>query len=146
MCTASTKEPRSCLNCKWSDVRVRTNSGGSWHTHYLCYHTAMTMAYGHGTSGCPISISDDHSDICENYRHRDEIYTPKRKCVVCGAPMTNGYVIFDHTREGAARSMQDTRTEIESFCSSKCLATRYTNEEYTELSLRDRAYFKHFDD
>lgn len=146
MCTASSKTPRSCLNCKWSDGRLHTNSGGSWHTHYLCYHTAKTMAYGKGTSGYPISISDDHSDICKNYRPCDEKYEPKRKCAVCGKPLFSGYVIFEKTREGAARMMQDTRTESEAFCSSECLATRYTNEEYTELSLRDRAYFKCFDD
>lgn len=137
---------RSCLNCKWSDGIMHATHGGSWHTYYLCYHTAKTKACGNGTNGLPERLNDDHSDICGHFRLRDEKYTPKRKCAVCGKPLFYGYVIFDKTREGSARYMQDTRTESEAFCSGECLATRYTNAEYTELSMRDRAYFKHFDD
>ena len=50
----------------------------------------------------------------------------KRICLICGKIMIKGYCLFDGQ---------------EYYCSSRCLFSRYTPEEYDELFESDDAYW-----
>lgn len=54
-----------------------------------------------------------------------------RHCLVCGKPMTQGYVVDDG---------------LEYYCSDECLHKRYSDEEYQKMHENDVAYWTEWED